>query len=512
MLRTLRPAVAALAVAGALANGFVVTEGVVQAAPPASAQICPVGPIRVRLAVDPAPEPRPALQYSFLTPAAARKPGNAATFYYRAILAYTLYRAVASNAKGGKSLDERLDEWREMPLDQLPREEIRRVVNGFAAYGDLREAASRERCDWDWQLQGVEGIKVVEFLLTEVQESRGLARFLAVKARLEIAERRYADAVETLGIGYQLAHDLGDTPLLISGLVGVAVANMLDDQVHEFFAAPKSPNLYWAYTELPRPLVDMRPAVEFESNFPARVFPMLKDPQHAEHSPEQWAEIISDACSTLFRLAGDTPASNVSGWQQRLLATGLALRGYTQAKRELIAAGYDAAKVEQMPVGQVIAVHEADLSRYVADEMRKWTLVPYPEGRRRMNQVNKELIRDRFIAPGFSSREVIPINSQLLPVVTAAVDAGSRCDVLIAADRVIEAIRMHAAVNDGKLPQTLAEITVVPVPNQPQFGTPFPYTLEGEKATLEVRRRSEPPAALQDGDYVFEITIAHDRQ
>jgi hypothetical protein len=507
MLRTFRPAVAAIAVTGALANAFLGTPA--PAAPPAR-QVDP-GPTIVRLAVDPAPEPRPALKHNFLTPLSARKPGNAASSYYRAILAYALYHPHLSAGKPDRSLDIQLDEWIETPLDRLPRDEIRQVVNGFAAYDDLREAASRERCDWDWQLQRVEGIKAIEFLLTEVQECRGLARFLAVKARLEIAERRYADAVETLGIGYQLAHDLGDTPLLISGLVGVAVANMLDDQVHELFAAPKSPNLYWAFTELPRPLVDMRPAVEFESNFPARVFPMLKDPEHAEHSPEQWAEIISDACATLSRLASDTSASNVSGWQQRLLATGLALRGYTEAKRELIAAGYDAAKVEQMPVGQVIAIHENSLSRYVADEMRKWTLVPFPEGRQRMNRVNSELIRGRYLAPGLSSREVIPINSLLLPALTSAVDAGSRRDVLTAADRVIEAIRMHAAVNDGKLPQTLSEITVVPVPNHPQFGTPFPYQLDGDKATLEVRRKSEAPAHLQAGDYVFEITIARER-
>ena len=25
---------------------------------------------------------------------------------------------------------------------------------------------------------------------------------------------------------------------------------------------------------------------------------MLNDPEHAEHSPEQWAELISDACDT----------------------------------------------------------------------------------------------------------------------------------------------------------------------------------------------------------------------
>jgi hypothetical protein len=81
----------------------------------------------------------------------------------------------------------------------------------------------------------------------------------------------------------------------------------------------------------------------------------------------------------------------------------------------------------------------------------------------------------------------------------------------MAADRVIEAIRMYAAQNGGKLPQSLSEITVVPVPVHPRFGTPFPYKLAGGTATLEVRRVTEPPEPAREGDYVFEITVAHDR-
>jgi hypothetical protein len=471
----------------------------------------PEGPTIVRLAVDPAAEPRPALKYHCLTPPSARKPGNAAPFYYRAILEYTLYRARSQDAKGDGNIDNRMDEWTRMPHDKLPRDEMRKVINGFGAYGELREAASRERCDWDYQLQNLEGLQWIEFRLTEVQDSRGLARFLAAKARLEIAEGRYSDAIETIGVGYQLARDLATAPLIIPSLVGIAIGSILDDQVQAFFAGPKSPNLYWAFTELPRPFVDMRPAIEFESTFPERSFPMLKDPEHAQHSPEQWADIISHAFFTLSTLFNDRPAEKAYGWDSRLMATGMALRGYTQAKRELIAAGYDAAKIEQMPVGQVIAVDEAYLSRYIADEMRKWTLVPYAEGARRMNEANRELIRNHYLGPLLSSREVLPINSLLLPAVFSALDASSRRDVSVAKDRVIEAIRMYAAQNGGKLPPSLSEIAAVPVPVHPKFGTPFPYKLAGETATLEVRRMTSPPQAMREGDYVFEITIAHDR-
>jgi hypothetical protein len=493
-----------------LASTFMLAPfGNLAAAPPAR-RPAPQGPTIVRLAVDPAAEPRPPLTYTFLTTQSARKPGNAAPFYYRAILAYEIYRAMAKDVKWHESLDGRLDEWSHMPIEKLPRDAVRQALNA-EIYEDLREAASRERCDWDYQLQNVEGLKGIEFRLTEVQDSRGLARLLAAKARLEIAEGRYADAVETMGVGYQFARDLSTSPIIIPALVGIAIGGILDDQAHAFFAAPKSPNLYWAYTELPRPFIDMGPKIEFELTLPTRLFPMLKDPEHAEHSPEQWADLVSQASFSLLHLFNDNAPQKTYGWDARLTATGLALRGYTQAKRDLIAAGYDAAKIEHMPVGQVIAVYEAYLCRYISQEMRKWTLVPYAEGWRRMNEVNGQLIRDHYLGPLLSSREVLPINSLLLPATTAAMDASIRRDISLAADRVIEAIRMHAAQHEGKLPHNLAEITVVPVPVHPRFGAPFPYKLAGDVATLEVRRVSESPQPLQESDYLFEISIAHGR-
>jgi hypothetical protein len=469
-------------------------------------------PTVVRLAVDPAAEPKPALKYSFILPLAERKPGNAVPFYYRAILAYMEYRGGFRDAQGRPDFDNRLDAWAQAPLDKFPKEEVRKALGGFRAFDELREATSRERCDWDWRLQDIEGPRSFEFLLGEIQQSRGLTRCLAVKARLEISEGRYADAVDTFRIGYQLARDVSTTPIIITGLVGIAMTGVLDDQVHAFMAAKGSPNLYWALTELPRPLIDVRPAVEFEINFPTRIFSFLKDPEHTHHSPEQWAELVSRAFLTLDRLASERPTDDTYGWPVRLVATGWALRGYTRAKHDLIAAGYDAAKVEQMPVGQVMAVDEVQYSRQIASESLKWSFLPYPEGWARLKHAETELIRNHYLGPGPRTREPIPINSLLLPAIRAAGDAMMRRDVSVAADRAIEAIRMHAAQNGGKLPQSLADVSVVPVPNNPWLGTPFPYRVEGDKATLEVRRGTEAPQPMQESDYLFEITIAGARR
>ena len=60
-----------------------------------------------------------------------------------------------------------------------------------------------------------------------------------------------------------------------------------------------------------------------------------------------------------------------------------------------------------------------------------------------------------------------------------------RLDVRVAALRAIEAIRMHAHAHDGKLPASLDEVKIVPVPHNPATGQPFAYRREGETAVLE---------------------------
>ena len=62
----------------------------------------------------------------------------------------------------------------------------------------------------------------------------------------------------------------------------------------------------------------------------------------------------------------------------------------------------------------------------------------------------------------------------------------------LAALRVIEALRMHAAAHDGKLPDKLDDLTEVPVPDDPGTGRPFEYGLQGDTATLVSQVPGDP--------------------
>jgi hypothetical protein len=60
-----------------------------------------------------------------------------------------------------------------------------------------------------------------------------------------------------------------------------------------------------------------------------------------------------------------------------------------------------------------------------------------------------------------------------------------RLDTEVAALQCVEAIRSYAASHSGQLPQTLADITEVSVPNDPMSGAAFRYSRTGATAVLE---------------------------
>ena len=140
----------------------------------------------VSLAVHPAAEPTPALRYRLLPDHIDQEPGNAAQLYY---LAANLSERVEAKYK------EHINDWLETPLESLPTEAVAEMLNWHEAalrYLDL--AGQRERCHWDIAARS-EGYKT---LLPPLSEFRSLAKVLAVRCRLEIAEGRLDEAVKTL--------------------------------------------------------------------------------------------------------------------------------------------------------------------------------------------------------------------------------------------------------------------------------------------------------------------------
>ena len=466
---------------------------VVVLAPPGSPQATPpdVGPRIVKLSLSPAAEPMPALKYELLPPLSQRTPGNAAPYYYRAVLWLSDHQQELD-----KQYIENQEAWTEGPLDQLDKEQVRKWVQAHRMpLENLKTAVYREYCDWDWRIQDLRGQETIGFILEEVQRARGLARVLQMKARLELAEGKLDEALETLRHGYQLSRDVAQPPLLINALVGVAICRMMNDTLSELIDQPGAPNLYWAIASLPRPMIDFRPALRTEMELPEKLFPFLKDAETAQRTPEEWQKVLVAAYSDLRFL--DVNVTSGNSWLDRLGSAAVLARAYPVAKGDLMASGYDPQKLDQMPVAQVVAIQSARVLKYSYHEIFKCMLLDYPDSAIRLSQTNDRLIRDGYLRPGLGQRDPLMLTGLLLPAVANVNVASIRSARDLAALQTLEALRMHLAAS-GKLPQTLAEISVVPVPKNPATGQPFPYEINGPAATLVVPSLLAPQTADHD--------------
>ncbi|WP_010583691.1 hypothetical protein [Schlesneria paludicola] len=427
------------------------------------------------LTVSAAKEPNPALKHRFVVPLTERHAGNAAVFYNRAIMDFL---------ESGRKETE-MQAWFELPLDKLPLDEVRLFVNQRQGlFGDIKTATTCDACDWGIRFQEMRGKEVVDFRLIEFQYARSLARLLRTKARLEIAEKRLDDAITTVGQIYQLSNDLAKAPNIIVNLVGIAVSSVAGETVIDLLAMENLPNLYWAFRALPDPLVNIQAAAHLESTMAVRVFPFLQDAETAQRSVDEWKQLLTEAFVQLGEWT-DHPQSN--SVESQALFTAMLLKNYPIAKRELISAGYDAQRIEQMPVGQVIAIYARDCYAHVSSETSKWLLVPFAQGYERQKQASQELIAQGYFGKPASSlptHDPLMINTELSYASAQVLQASNRQRVLIAGLTAVEAIRMHAAANSGKPPASLEQITVVPVPTNPSTGKRPLYRVVNQRADL----------------------------
>lgn len=460
----------------------------------------PNKPETFKLSVSPASEPHPALKYALLPKYGDITPGNSVPFYYRAILA-----TQSMPKKALKRFWDNYDRWMEGPPEKMPKQEVRQFLKSFnTIFDELKVATHRESTDWSWRMRRIRGLKAISFLLPEIQESRQVARLLVLRIRLAIAERRYDDAIASFQMGYKLARDVAEPPTLINDLVGVAIAQILNSELRNMIASPGAPNMYWALSKMQRPFIDLEPAMQYEMSLPAKLFPSMLEAETADHSPEEWGRILGKAFLSL-RGTETGRIAKERAVQAQLAVTGLALQAYPRIKRELIAAGYDRKRVEAMPVGQAIAIHQARTYQYMYQEMMKWSHLPYHVAAPYARKTEARLKREGYFAPAGRSRELIPLAGMLLPAVWQAHSASARLDARLSGLQTLEAIRMYAADHGGQMPDTLADIRKVPVPNNPLTGQPFPYHKSADTAVLEMPAPARLPANI---GWRLEITVA----
>lgn len=431
--------------------------------------------------VSPAQAPVPALRYRLYPSFMDRKEGNAVPIYLRF--------AHERPQEERNELREKPPAWNKLPLEKMPLDEVKKFLESHRLKYKLRQldlGARRRIADWSYTLDAGDPIGL---LLPDVQEMRMYAPLLVLKARVEIAERRYADAVRTLETGFSFSQQINEGPFLISSLVGIAVASIISDGLLELVERPDAPNLYWALAVVPRPLIDLRKQNEVEQKMLEMEFPILADLDR-QRTPEQWEADLQRLASKLKLLRDLT--GEPGGKEQKVEAPKLVPANDSPelpaAKKYLTeVVGLPAERVRAMPAAQVLFLHLLDSYNELRDEIFKAAYLPFPQSRAVSLEAEKRL-KAAPLGTGTT------LARYLLPAIPKVQLAQARIERKLAALRAIEALRMHAAAHGGELPDKLDDVKIVPVPDDPGTGQPFGYHHEGATAILTSRLPDQPLA------------------
>ncbi len=502
-LRSLASSLFALLAASPAILIFLQTRSLAQTAP-AKSNGQPVAsqeqPKTIVAALHPAAPPFDVLEYHFLPRFLERTPGNAATLYLKALALLAEHDGRLKEEAARK-----LDRWLAMPPAELPRKEVQEFLASYqAALGIVKMAARREHCDWDPPIREQPGVFAI--LLPEIQELRQIGLLLALQARLQIAEGHTAEAVDTLSTGFALARHTADCPFLVCGLVGLAISNIMLDEVDALIQSPHCPNLYWGLTALPDPLIDFRPAFEMERDSVFLEFPELRDVAHAQHTAGEWQTLLASFLRQWIRIGAELKGiSDVADVGSVMKEAAMAVLGYPRAKAGLIAAGRDPKEVEAMSPPQVVLIYTALLYEKASDDQLKWINIPYWEVYDAMLKENKSLM------VRLQAEEVVPLAQLVIPASLAVRNSIVRSRRRFAAVRAVEALRYFAEKHAGKFPAALADIKDVPLPVDPMTGRPFEYQrLADGRAVLEGKAPAGLPVATFGLRY--ELSIAEPKK
>jgi hypothetical protein len=432
----------------------------------------------VKLTLYPSPQPIPALKYRLSPGRLDQKPGNAAVYYGKVT-------AEEMRFFSNREMLDNIDRWQQSPLAELRDGQVSLPTSG-AIEGSIRRGAHCRFCDWQLPIGDV---PFYGMLLPEIQQTREFGRILSVRARMQIADGEFADAVETLQSGYSLGRHVAAGETIVNGLVGIAICEIMSRQVLEFVQQPQAPNLYWALTMLPRPLVEVNDAVDVEAMGVELSFPELRDVHTAVQTPEEWRQQFHRFAQDFVKEAGniESPelpsADELDARCERMLPV---------AKDSLIESGLSAKTVADMPLHQIALLYSLQTYHHLLEDAIKYYYLPFPNAIVGLDTAILRANREQL--------EIIPIAQLLMPAIKSSRAAIARNDRRIAVLRVIEALRIYGASHEGKLPELLADITEVPIPNDPVTELPFEYRLEGETASLT-------GPTLRDVPLHFEITM-----
>jgi hypothetical protein len=408
------------------------------------------------LTVSPRAIERPLMKYRLMPAEYELHEGNAAPILLRLPWERTPYFA---------NEVPKLSEYLDLPLNS-PKFQGNEV---FPFFQRIKSAAYRKTADWQFPI-GEESFGGI--LLPDVQGGRNVVGYgLSAWIRQRLAQGKLDQARDGILVGFAVMRHYGRTPFLITQLVCTAVDSILISRVAELVSQPDSPNLYWALTHLPRPLVDLRPSVEMEERFLQMSVPGIDDLSQIR-TQEEWTGRAL-AVIRYFRDGenaanlGVPPGGHVEAFVHIVKIARAELPQWTKGGATRVAAMSDA----EAALRWLIHVYD-DLNGEFAviaslDPPLALPRLTALHGRIKDYQAVVEAPTPSFV--------IASVNTYVGP---------HKLEREIDALRIVEALRHYAVGHGSRLPESLDKITDLPIPNDPFTGKPFHYEVKDGVATL----------------------------
>lgn len=450
-------------------------------------------------------EPDSALKYLFGAGPVMPRTGNAADHYRRAMGLL----AEAEEKFEGEARDWQFN-WVGRQ-DSWPMDEVRDML---AATAEVRAAiqagAECEYCEWITEGSGLRNTEetVEQLRFDTARQLSRLDQLLSLEAQYAIQVGDYERAAAAIICTLEINRDEVVPQSELSNLEAASHFLVALARIRGWMARPESPNLYWALTSLKARLAEKRLRHISEARRRWMEIEAFREPLSRNWSHEEWLASLDRDFRNVLPLKDATPE------QMRLVLSIILVRGFPMAKERLVAEGWNAAELDELPAAQVVCLYESiNLSRLM-DNGLKWSLLSLQEQRQAANTDSIEFRRADLpgrlpFNPKFEDTQVTPYlfgNEIMFNIATppswSVVDAISeRHLVYVDGMRAVEALRMHVSIT-GEVPQSLGEIRVVPVPNDPRTGKPFNYRVTDE--TVEIILPQVYDQGLRDIVYRFE--------
>ncbi|MBO0700850.1 MAG: hypothetical protein J2P46_20815 [Zavarzinella sp.] len=465
-------------------------------AAPAAAQPSPEpkgGKLTIPLALSPTAEPRPTSRFLLQPQYTDLMPGEKLAGFLKCFMEQAQFFSPAEEKKRA--------EWNALPLADLPLDQIRQqgVLDGIAydpPYARLMvfmdQAARYNRVEWNlWYNLRNDGLNT---LLPEVQKLRSIAQVLKLRMRAEIKAGEFARAAETSKTLFGLARMLEQAPTLVSYLVAIAVASVAVDALEEMVQQPGCPNLYWGLTDLGAPVLDIRTGAGGERVWLASLFRPALDAT-GPLSDEQLA-VVFRRIDGLYESEGPKPKKDVppppSAQYKKLAADA---KFVDAARAFLVETGSKPEVVKSYTPLQAVFIADIRHLEASRDDGLRTLSLPLWQAEPLARAIDDDLKKHK-------AEGTLVLAPELVPAVLRVRQRSAALDQRVAYLRVIEAIRLYAHDNNGRLPTSLDDIKL-PLPPDPVTGKPFEYAVRG--GGVAVLRGGN--AGTDRGNREYEITV-----